>query len=108
MADTSIRLWHVGPYRYGWEDAGKSHDRYADYTFSLPGVGEPLPLPRPATEAQTQGEFTEDWFGSNIPVIERLLDPLKGKPARALEIGVFEGAAPAGCLTTSSRIPRQA
>ena len=22
VADTSVRLWHVGPYRYGWEDAG--------------------------------------------------------------------------------------
>jgi predicted O-methyltransferase YrrM len=92
MADTSIRLWHVGPYRYGWEDAGKSHDRYADYTFSLPnGIGEPLPPPQPAKEEQSQGEFTEDWFGSNIPIIDRLLDPIKGKPVHALEIGVYEG-----------------
>ena len=22
MADTSIRLWHIGEYAYGWEDAG--------------------------------------------------------------------------------------
>ena len=22
LADTSVRLWHVGSYRYGWEDAG--------------------------------------------------------------------------------------
>ena len=20
--DTSVRLWHIGTYRYGWEDAG--------------------------------------------------------------------------------------
>jgi hypothetical protein len=35
MADTSIRLWHVGSYRFGWEDAGADKDRFADYTFHL-------------------------------------------------------------------------
>lgn len=28
MADTTIRLWHLGTYRFGWEDAGRSVDRY--------------------------------------------------------------------------------
>ena len=37
-ADTRVRLWHVGSYRYGWEDAGSAKDRYADYTFHLPGA----------------------------------------------------------------------
>lgn len=36
VADTSIRLWHVGTYRYGWEDAGSAKERYADYVFNLP------------------------------------------------------------------------
>jgi hypothetical protein len=36
MADTTIRLWHVGSYRYGWEDAGSGKDRYANYLFHLP------------------------------------------------------------------------
>jgi len=36
MADTRIRLWHVGTYRYGWEDAGSTKERYGDYTFHLP------------------------------------------------------------------------
>ncbi|MBX9583139.1 MAG: hypothetical protein K2X87_22760 [Gemmataceae bacterium] len=36
MADTAVRLWHVGAYRYGWEDAGRTPDRYADYVFHLP------------------------------------------------------------------------
>jgi hypothetical protein len=35
IADTSIRLWHVGSYRYGWEDAGSDPTRYTDYTFHL-------------------------------------------------------------------------
>jgi hypothetical protein len=35
MADTTIRLWHVGSYRYGWEDAGREVERYADYTFHI-------------------------------------------------------------------------
>jgi hypothetical protein len=35
MADTRIRLWHVGSYRFGWEDAGASKERYASYRFHL-------------------------------------------------------------------------
>lgn len=35
MADTSIRLWHVGNYRFGWEDAGSDKERFADYTFHI-------------------------------------------------------------------------
>lgn len=52
MADTSIRLWHVGSYRFGWEDAGADKERYADYTFHLtppkPGSED---RPGPASEA---------------------------------------------------------
>ena len=33
LADTTIRLWHVGTYRYGWEDAGRDVERFANYTF---------------------------------------------------------------------------
>ncbi len=35
LADTSIRLWHVGSYRYGWEDAGRDVERFGDYTFNV-------------------------------------------------------------------------
>ncbi len=35
MADTTLRLWHVGPYRYGWEDAGRDAERFTDYTFHV-------------------------------------------------------------------------
>jgi hypothetical protein len=35
MADTTIRLWHVGTYRYGWEDAGRDVERFGDYTFHV-------------------------------------------------------------------------
>lgn len=34
-ADTTIRLWHVGSFRYGWEDAGRNVERYGDYQFSM-------------------------------------------------------------------------
>ncbi len=40
MADTTIRLYHVGGYGYGWEDAGSDKERFASYTFHLkPGSG---------------------------------------------------------------------
>jgi hypothetical protein len=35
VADTTIRLWHVGHYSYGWEDAGSDKDRYASYSFKI-------------------------------------------------------------------------
>ena len=35
FADTTIRLWHVGSYRYGWEDAGREVQRFGDYTFEI-------------------------------------------------------------------------
>ena len=33
MADTRIRLWHVGGYPFSWEDAGSAKERYTTYTF---------------------------------------------------------------------------
>jgi hypothetical protein len=35
VADTSIRLWHVGPTRLGWEDAGGDRPRHDEYTLHL-------------------------------------------------------------------------
>jgi hypothetical protein len=35
MADTSIRLWHIGDYRYGWEDAARRMPRYTDFTLNF-------------------------------------------------------------------------
>lgn len=49
LADTTIRLWHVGSYRFGWEDAGRDVDRFADYTFHVTGASLPIdtrPMPR--------------------------------------------------------------
>jgi hypothetical protein len=44
LADTSIRLWHVGSYRYGWEDAGRDVERFGDYSFH---ITDPIPAPTP-------------------------------------------------------------
>lgn len=35
MADLRIRLWHIGSYRYGWEDAGRDVERFANYTYAI-------------------------------------------------------------------------
>ena len=37
MADTTIRLLHIGAYAYGWEDAGRRLTRYSTYHFHLTG-----------------------------------------------------------------------
>ncbi len=33
FGDTSIRLWHIGRYRYGWEDAGMDRPRLESFTL---------------------------------------------------------------------------
>ena len=38
MADTTIRLWHIGSRQFGWEDAGSSPPRYGTYRFQLTGT----------------------------------------------------------------------
>jgi hypothetical protein len=35
VADTTIRLWHWGRYGFGWEDAGRTAERYRSYTYRL-------------------------------------------------------------------------
>ena len=35
MADTRVRLWHVGSYKYSWEDAGIDRERFGDFTLNL-------------------------------------------------------------------------
>lgn len=35
VADTTIRLWHVGSYGFSWEDAGSDKERFATYQFSI-------------------------------------------------------------------------
>ena len=35
LADTSIRLFHVGPFGYSWEDAGSDRMRHENYCFRL-------------------------------------------------------------------------
>jgi hypothetical protein len=35
MADTSIRLWHIGEYAYGWEDAGLEKVRHDSFLFMM-------------------------------------------------------------------------
>ncbi len=39
IADTTIRLWHVGDYAYSWEDAGIDRQRFADFDFGFEGSG---------------------------------------------------------------------
>ncbi len=51
QADTRIRLWHVGSYRYGWEDAGRDVERFGDFTFHLQSkVPTQVPSSSPGVE----------------------------------------------------------
>lgn len=35
MADTTIRLWHIGNYAYSWEDAGMERRRFGTFHYHL-------------------------------------------------------------------------
>jgi predicted O-methyltransferase YrrM len=35
LADTSFRLYHIGPFGYSWEDAGAEHPRYQTYNLAI-------------------------------------------------------------------------
>jgi hypothetical protein len=41
VADTSIRLFHVGRWMFSWEDAGKKSQRYPNYTYRLKKAEQP-------------------------------------------------------------------
>ena len=41
FADTTIRLWHIGSYTYGWEDAGRDVERFGNYTYTFAGATPP-------------------------------------------------------------------
>ncbi len=44
MADTSIRLWHIGEYAYGWEDAGLERPRHDSFLFLIADGKPAVPL----------------------------------------------------------------
>jgi len=54
-ADTTIRLWHIGTYRYGWEDAGKERERFGDFTLHLGPSAACFPAGPDAAQVVAQG-----------------------------------------------------
>ena len=68
MADTTIRLWHVGTYRFGWEDAGRDVERFGDYTFHVTDAAPPaaVPVQEDAAASECRG---------NGPLVKPLLGP---------------------------------
>ena len=35
LADTAVRVWHVGNYAYTWEDAGTDRKRFATFHYNF-------------------------------------------------------------------------
>ena len=38
LADTTLRLFHIGPYAYSWEDAGSDVTRFGTYSYQIVDV----------------------------------------------------------------------
>lgn len=58
FADTRIRLWHIGNYRYGWEESGFDPRRFESFTLNfqddedLPPPPDISGTPIPTTQAE--------------------------------------------------------
>jgi hypothetical protein len=55
LADSRLRLWHIGSFAYGWEQAGRTPPRYANYRFHLTGAAPQTP-PSPERSPASKGE----------------------------------------------------
>lgn len=55
MADTTIRLWHIGNQAYGWEDAGMERERFDTFTLNF----GPRPDPAQAKVGDDNPALTE-------------------------------------------------
>lgn len=117
FADTTIRLWHVGTYRYGWEDAGMDRPRFSTFTLNFNEFEPPPPSSKdvpahgspsaPSSEAQISGfAMTYPWPAqrpdseppTNAPRVDgnalRALDDTAPRDARLIvEVGSGLGAA---------------
>lgn len=105
-ADTSVRLWHIGTYRYGWEDAGMDRMRFASFTLNFNDRGQVDPPavadeadpavrefmarhPWPAEKPGVPPPPIRNWlFPSTREVLEKTVPP----DARVIvELGSFTG-----------------
>lgn len=59
FADTRIRLWHVGNYRYGWEEAGFDHPRFESFTLNFRSDGSQASLPPTDVNGQSHRTLTD-------------------------------------------------
>ena len=59
-ADTTIRLWHVGTYRYGWEDAGIERQRFGSFTLNF-GKAPGTPQATPTQELPALANFAAEY-----------------------------------------------
>ena len=55
MADTTIRLWHIGNHAYGWEDAGMERERFDTFVLNF----GPRPDPAQAKAGDDNPALTE-------------------------------------------------
>ena len=62
MADTSIRLWHIGEYAYGWEDAGLERPRHDSFLFLIADGNGAAPQ-TPCLDAHGQTKVTATKYG---------------------------------------------
>ena len=110
MVDTTIRLWHVGTYKYSWEDAGGKPQRFATYSFktgidwspsppketgyslpaSLPGLDQlRAEFPWPTEMPTAIPRLNHGWLHESVQQLLR--DELQSKPRLILELGSWLG-----------------
>jgi hypothetical protein len=78
-ADSSVRLWHIGSYQYGWEDAGLERQRFDSFTLNFrdgPGATQATETKRSPALASFLAQYPWPPNRPEIPAI-----PYRDAPA---------------------------
>jgi hypothetical protein len=76
MADTTIRLWHLGNHAYGWEDAGMERERFDSFTLNF----GPRPDPAQAKAGDDNPALSEFARQHTWPTVKPELPPIPLRP----------------------------
>jgi len=99
IADTSIRLWRVGPARLGWEDAAGDRPRLPDFNLRIAGSVQPTAesVSSASTTAAAHPQPTQ-------PLRSPLRPPAKPLTAGFPRLGMYIGTYPANAMSLQATL----
>jgi hypothetical protein len=110
IADTRIRLWHVGRYAYSWEDIASEKERHGTCHFNLPASRfTPPAAPAPKAASPAAAETGQPFITPHPDPGPLRTEHLKPLPAGfpKLRLYVMTYAANAECLALTLKSIRE-